>query len=124
MPVNYTVGAGPVGIVAGDFDGDNDIDIAVANNKSFPGTVSILINTGNGTFNPAIDVPSGDYPYKLTLSKINNDSLGDIVVGNEKQKMNILFNTGNNLFSERVEKNVLTLIWSGIWAGQCKSCRL
>ncbi len=111
-PVTYTVGTGPVGIVAGDFDGDNDMDIAVANNMSFPGTVSILINTGNGTFNPAINVPAGNYPYKLTLSKINNDSLVDIVVGNEKQKMNILFNTGNNLFSNRLEKNVLTLIWS------------
>ncbi|MBA3647749.1 MAG: T9SS type A sorting domain-containing protein [Chitinophagales bacterium] len=111
--VNYTVGSSPVGIAAADFDNDGDIDLAVANNKSATGTLSLLINQGSGVFAPAVTFPSGLTPYKITAAKINSDNLIDIVIGNEGEKMNILFNGGNNDFSNRVEMNVLGFVYGG-----------
>ena len=112
LPAYYTVGAGPVGIVAADFDNDGDADLAVSNYRAAPATISLLTNKGDGTFNTAVNFLSGNTPYKISAGKINNDNLIDIVVANEGQKMNILFNGGNNDFSNRVEKTVQPIIWS------------
>jgi hypothetical protein len=60
----------------------------------------------------AVNFPAGQTPYKIAVAKINNDNLIDIVVGNDGQKMNILFNGGNNNFSNKVEKNVQDVVWS------------
>src|SRR6478735_10562195 len=110
---NYTVGANPIGIAAADFDNDGDIDLAVANNRAPGGTISILVNNGSGSFASAVNFPAGQTPYKITVAKINNDNLLDIVVANEGEKMNILFNGGSNNFSNRVEKIVQSVVWGG-----------
>jgi hypothetical protein len=50
------VGTNPQSMTAGDFDGDGDLDLAVANNGS--SNFSILLNTGTGVsnnFNDFID---------------------------------------------------------------------
>src|SRR6185436_6089452 len=111
--INYTVGSNPIGIIAADFDNDGDIDLAVANNRAPSGTISILVNTGNGSFAAPVNFPAGQTPYKITVAKINNDNLPDIVVANEGEKMNILFNGGSNNFSNRVETVVQSEVWGG-----------
>ncbi len=40
--LNYAVGSGPEGIIAGDFNGDIQLDLAVVNANS--NTVSVLLN--------------------------------------------------------------------------------
>ncbi|HYK45945.1 MAG TPA: VCBS repeat-containing protein, partial [Parafilimonas sp.] len=110
---NYTVSTDPIGIAAADFDNDGDADLAVANNRASGGTISILVNKGDGTFKTAVNFPAGQTPYKITVAKINNDNLIDIVVANEGEKMNILFNGGSNNFSNRVETVVQSEAWGG-----------
>src|SRR6516165_10700371 len=51
--VNYTVGSSPVYVASGDFNGDNKLDLAVANFAS--NSVSILLGKGDGTFQAAVN---------------------------------------------------------------------
>lgn len=105
---NYTVGNYPIGIIAADFDNDGDHDIAVCNNLSNGGSVSILINKGDGTFYPAINVDGGGDPFRITAAKINNDNLSDLIIGNNTQNITILFNNGSNTFS-KLTLNVVSI---------------
>lgn len=66
-PVGYTIGtqnqyyvpnAAPINVATGDFNGDTKLDLAVAHTAD--NTVSILINAGNGTFQPAVPYAIGE----------------------------------------------------------------
>ncbi len=41
-------------------NGDGKVDVVVANRNS--GTVSVLVNSGTGTFAPKVDYPTGSRP--------------------------------------------------------------
>lgn len=62
-PMTYSVGENPNFGTSGDFNGDGKPDLAVGNvlNKN----VSVLLNTGNGTFNNAVN-----YGVVSTLSHL------------------------------------------------------
>src|SRR5262249_21367925 len=60
-PVDYTVGAYPIGTQAGDFNGDGIPDLATVNAGAtgVNGSVSVLLSNGDGTFQPARNTPTG-----------------------------------------------------------------
>jgi hypothetical protein len=110
--INYAVGAGPVGIAAGDFNGDNNIDLAVANHGFFGvgNTISVLLNTGGGTFASSVNYPAGIAPYEIGAANINSDNSMDLVIANggnnADAKVNVLLNSGTGGFSNRTEYTV------------------
>jgi hypothetical protein len=58
---SYAVGLNPSSVALGDLNGDGSVDLAVANNGGplVPGTVSILLGNGNGTFKAAVAYQPG-----------------------------------------------------------------
>jgi VCBS repeat protein/centrosomal CEP192-like protein len=85
------VGQGPAAMVAGDFNGDGKIDLAVANRAA--STVSILLDNGDGTFRSHVDYPVAANPATILTGDFNNDGKLDLVVGNS-----ILLGNGDGTF--------------------------
>jgi VCBS repeat-containing protein len=71
----------PFSIAAGDFNADQDPDLAVA--SIITGNVSILTGGAGGTFGTPTDFPAGDTPYSVAVGEFNNDNDPDLAVANQ-----------------------------------------
>ena len=88
--LTYAVGTGPGGIVAGDFSGDGHLDLATANvhptgyvaGPPGPGTVSVLLGNGHGTFQPQVTYTVGDAPTAIVAGEFSGDGHLDLAVTN------------------------------------------
>ncbi len=82
------VGVSPLSVVVGDFLGNGKLDLAVVNQfgndatESSPGTVSILLGDGTGSFTPAATLPVGYSPYAVAVGDFNGDGVLDLAVAN------------------------------------------
>ena len=92
---DYPVGTSPAGVALADFNGDGRPDMAVTGDT--PDRVSILLNTGTGTFGPASDLAlaGGSSPHALVAIDVDNDNDLDLVVTRKNvDDIQILVNTG------------------------------
>lgn len=76
-----TTGGRPHNVVAGDLNGDGIADLVVTNSDD-PGTVSILLGNGDGSFQAPVDLDTGDSPYVVALGDPDGDGDLDLIVGN------------------------------------------
>ena len=97
-----TVGGGPVGLVAADFDRDGDRDLATANN--FTSTVTFLRNGGNGNLTEPAFSPEfiGASPTALAAADLDGDLDQDLAVTAGGGVVNVLLNAGNGNFTQPV----------------------
>jgi hypothetical protein len=99
--VKYSAGTGgpdPDSIVAADVNGDGKPDLIVADlgTKS----ISVFINTGTGTFNPAVIYKVGNSPTAVAVADLNGDTFPDIAVTNSADNtVTILTNNGSGIFT-------------------------
>jgi hypothetical protein len=96
---NYEIGSQPETVFAADLDNDGDIDLAAAN-RITPGSVRILLNYGDGTFDVQPSFPSnGNEPGSIFAADLDGDSDLDLIIGNaESDNLSIFFNNGNATF--------------------------
>jgi hypothetical protein len=86
--VRYDSG-GPLtySIAVGDFNGDGNLDLVVADCSPFTGVscglVGVLMGNGDGTFRPVVLYNSGGVgAWSVTVADVNGDAKADLVVGN------------------------------------------
>ncbi|MDZ7705367.1 MAG: VCBS repeat-containing protein [Trueperaceae bacterium] len=98
-----TNATGPVSIVTGDFNRDNDLDLATANSSS--DNVSLLLGSGDGQFTLASSSPItvGTSPQSITSSDLDRDSNLDLVTANNgSENVSVLIGNGDGTFAAAV----------------------
>ena len=68
----------PLAVDSGDLDNDKDLDIVAAGLQK--GELSILLNAGDGTYGPAINISVGDSARSLALADLDGDPSMDLDV--------------------------------------------
>lgn len=94
-------GHNPEFVSVGDFNSDNNTDLAVANYSD--DTVTILLGNGNGTFVPAANSPVtvGRSPLSIAVGDFSGDGIPDLAVANVIDRtVSILLGTGNGTFAQ------------------------
>ena len=84
--VNYTTGKVPSGIAVGDFRGNGNLDLAVANLND--NTVGVFLNDGKGVFEAQEPYATGSLPYGVVVSDFNGDGNLDLAVSNSDDPPN------------------------------------
>jgi hypothetical protein len=93
----------PREVVVGDFNGDNQSDLAVANQgDAAGGDVTILLGAGGGDFSaaPTSPEPTGLVPVALAVSDFQQDGIADLAVANSiSDNVATLLGVGNGDFT-------------------------
>ena len=80
-PTIYPAGLTPLGVAVGDFNGDGDADLAVANANS--NDVSVLVGAGDGSFTAPTNFPAAAFPKSVAVGDFNGDGASDLALANE-----------------------------------------
>jgi len=107
-PVSYDSGpGGAMSVAVGDLNLDGIPDLVVANQS--PGTVSVLLGNGDGTFRAAVTYDSGagagGISESVAIADLNGDGKPDLVVGSDTSSGNavgVLLGNGDGTFQPAV----------------------
>ena len=93
------MGLSPNSVAVGDFNGDGQLDLAVANSGGNPGTVSVFLGLGDGGFRAEVTYPGGLDPASLAVGDFNGDGRPDLVVTSfDDAGVSVLLNQGAGIF--------------------------
>jgi len=72
-------------VTVGDFYGDGKLDLAVANFSD--GGIRVLLNKGDGTFQPAVNYATGSQADSVVVGDLNGDSRHHLYVAHVSQEL-------------------------------------
>ena len=102
--LDYPSGSFTRSVAVGDLNEDGKLDLATANyggGTSHRGSVSVLINTGDGTFQAGRDFATGDGPDSVAIGDLNQDGKLDLVTANDGDSVSVLLSSGDGSFQDK-----------------------
>jgi hypothetical protein len=105
QPLTFA-GYSPIDAVAGDFNRDGVVDVAVAD-RDFS-RVRVLLGNGDGSFQPQVEYRVGPTPTSLAVADFDRDGIQDLVSANSghftNDTVSVLLGVGDGTF--RTEKRI------------------
>jgi hypothetical protein len=109
-PVGFDLGFSnfPLDLVAGDFNGDGNLDIAVLYTRSsgVPKFVKVLLGNGDGTFQDAQTVQVPDDAFTLTAGHFHGANVLDLVTTGTRGSVTVLPGNGDGTFGDPTTTNL------------------
>jgi hypothetical protein len=95
--MTYVVGSDPQSVVVADFNGDHQLDLAVAD--ALGGSIDILLGNGDATFTQGAVLP-GSFPVGVRKADFNGDGKVDLVVvtGVKSTVVSVYLGNGDGTF--------------------------
>jgi hypothetical protein len=95
-------------VQAADLNGDGAPDLVVGYGGSAAGSVSVLLNDGNGTFAPRADYATGAAPTRILVTDLSGDGRPDLAVVYQSgaaggDPVSVLLNNGDGTFAPKVD---------------------
>ena len=102
--VTYKAGIEPYSLALADFNGDGNLDVAVATLRG----VEVLLGKGDGTFSAAKLYPTGLDPISVVAADFNGDGITDLaaVVNSYQPYVAVLLGNGDGTFQHPVKFSV------------------
>jgi hypothetical protein len=99
----YAAGGGPRDVMTADFNNDGRLDLVTANGAYGANSVSLLLGNGDGTFQPARNTPTSEYPISLAVGDFNEDGRLDVATANDyvpgNEGVSVLLGQGDGTFA-------------------------
>jgi hypothetical protein len=97
---DYATGHPPLFVAIGDLNGDGSPDLATANlvKVGGAGTVSVLLNRGDGGFAARREYVTGREPQSVAVGDLNRDGKADLATSNWYDSVSVLVNAGRGSF--------------------------
>jgi uncharacterized repeat protein (TIGR01451 family) len=95
-------GTGPAALAIGDFNGDNNPDLATANQSG--NNVTILLGNGNGSFQSPVAYSVGGTPYDFLAGDFNGDGKLDLIVSTTD--IAVLIGNGDGTFGSATHLSI------------------
>ena len=99
-PVGYLPFQSDINVVASDINGDNAIDLIMPDRDE--DRVVIFKGLGNGSFETAEYLSTGEYPRQVSTADLNSDGLIDIATSNLSDS-SVFLNSNNQSFQTKRE---------------------
>jgi hypothetical protein len=108
---SYATGSYTFSMAVGDLNSDGKLDLAVTNDYSEAGTVSVLLGQGDGSFQAPQSYAAGSYPISLAVADVNSDGIPDLAVANVADDLgtvSVLLGQGDGTFQAPQSYGVAT----------------